>query len=132
MSFIVDRPERWAGEVVANGHCVRFVQEAGGVPHTSQWRRGIKARDSKLATGTVIATFEPNGRYGNHTDGRSHAAVYERQSDGGLRVWDQWQGHPVARRLIAFRGGQGRRVNDGDQFHVVEIEARLDTPPEAA
>ncbi|HEY1430737.1 MAG TPA: BPSL0067 family protein [Stellaceae bacterium] len=132
MSFVVDRPERWAGEVVANGHCVRFVQAAGGLPLTSQWRCGIKVRGIELPAGTVIATFEPNGRYGNHTDGRSHAAVYERQSDGGLRVWDQWQGHPVALRTIHFRGGRGRRVNDGDQFHVVETEATLEPPPEAA
>jgi hypothetical protein len=132
MSFVVDRPERWAGEVVANGHCVRFLQEAGGVPHTSQWRRGIKARDGQLPEGTVIATFEPSGRYGNHTDGRSHAAVYLHQTAEGLRVWDQWQDHPVALRTIRFRGGQGRRVNDGDQFCVVETEATVDPPPEAA
>jgi hypothetical protein len=140
MSFVVDRPERHAGRVIADGHCVRFVQEVGELPHTARWRPGKKARDGDLPLGTVIATFDPNGRYGNHTDGRSHAAVFVERTAEGLLVWDQWLRHPVAQRVIRFRGGQGRKVNDGDQFHVVETEESLfaaeledlDPPPVAA
>jgi hypothetical protein len=122
MSFVVEDPGRHSGRAVANGHCVRYVQEAGGVPHSSRWRRGEKVRGSGAAPGTVIATFDPNGLYGNHTDGSSHAAVLIAEEDTGLRVWDQWVGHPVSQRVIRFRGGQGRKVNDGDQFHIVETE----------
>jgi hypothetical protein len=114
-------PERHAGRVVANGHCVRFCQAAvPGLPHTGQWSRGPRVRGAGVAPGTVIATFDPDGTYGNHTDGRSHAAILIAEEAGGLRVWDQWVGHPVAERLIRFRGGRGKRVNDGDAFHIVE------------
>jgi hypothetical protein len=113
-------PEHWAGQAVANGHCVRYVQHCSPVGHTSQWRRGTKVRGSDASPGTIIATFDPDGHYGNRVDGSSHAAVLIAETAEGLRVWDQWVGHPVAQRLIRFRGGQGRAVNDGDRFHIVE------------
>ena len=72
---------------------MRYVQEAGGVPHTSRWRWGEKARGSGAAAGTIIATFDADGRYGNHTDGRSHALVLIAEEAAGLGVWDQWVGH---------------------------------------
>ena len=120
MPFIVDGAADHAGAVVGNGHCVRFLQVVGGVPHTSTWRKGASARDGALAPGTAIATFDPDGSYGNHLDGRSHAAVLERVQANGLMVWDQWVGHPVARRLLRFRNGEGLAVNDGDRFYVIE------------
>lgn len=121
--FIAAAAERHRGRVIGNGHCVALVREAGGVPHTSQWRRGPKARGGSLAAGTVIATFGGDPpRYQNRTDGTSHAAVFAAEEAGGLRVWDQWAGQPVHSRLIRFRGGQGRPVNDGDAFHVVTVE----------
>ena len=43
-----------------------------------------------LRPGTAIATFDPDGRYGNHTDGRSHTAIYLGQDATGIRVIDQW------------------------------------------
>ena len=119
MTWIADDPASFAGQRVGNGHCVRFVQVAAGLPHTSQWRAGVRVRGNPVAAGTAIATFDPNGRYGNHTDGRSHAAILVEERPGGLLVWDQWVGQPVHQRTIRFRGGQGRRVNDGDQFHVI-------------
>jgi hypothetical protein len=123
MPHIAENPERWIARVVHNGHCARLVQEAcGGLGHTSTWRRGAKARGSGAEPGTIIATFDPNGRYGNHTDGRSHAAILIAEEENGLRCVDQWVGHPVAPRTIRFRGGQGRWVNDGDRFYVVEHE----------
>jgi hypothetical protein len=99
---------------------VRYVQECAGCPHTSQWRPGEKVRGSDVPTGTAIATFDPNGAYGNHTDGRSHAAIFISEASNGLVVWDQWLRHPVQQRTIRFKGGQGRKVNDGDQFYVIE------------
>jgi hypothetical protein len=81
------------GSVVGTGHCVPFVREATGAPITTQWRSGAKVRDNPdLAIGTAIATFDANGRYGNHTDGRSHAAVLIAVRDNGLLVADQWLG----------------------------------------
>ena len=77
-------------------------------------------RGNAISTGTAIATFDPDGTYGNHTDGRSHAAVLHEELPQGLLVWDQWLHHPVAPRLIQFRNGTGAAVNDGDQFFVIE------------
>jgi hypothetical protein len=112
---------RYYGHVVGNGHCVPFVQQAGGVPHTSKWRRGQKVRGSGVEPGTVIATFDGDGRYANAVDGSSHVAVLIAETEDGLLVADQWIGQPVHQRTIRFRGGSGNAVNDGDQFHVIEF-----------
>jgi hypothetical protein len=122
MAWIADSPESFAGQRVHDGQCVRYVQEACGAPHTSRWRRGAQVRGHYVETGTAIATFDADGTYGNHTDGSSHAALFVAELDEGLLVWDQWLRHPVAQRTIRFRGGQGRKVNDGDQFYVIESE----------
>ena len=81
-------------------------------------------RGADCAPGTCIATFDADGRYGNHTDGRSHAAILIAEHSDGLLVADQWiadKRHPVAERVIRFRGGQGNAVNDGDQFRTIEL-----------
>jgi hypothetical protein len=121
MSWIADNPESYAGQRVHNGQCVRFVQECAGAPHTSRWRQGRKVRGGDVERGTVIATFgKTSGKYENRTDGSSHAAIFIEETEAGLLCWDQWLRHPVAQRLIRFKGGQGRAVNDADQFFVVE------------
>jgi hypothetical protein len=120
VSFFASHPESFAGQKVGNGHCVRFVQEACGAPHTSRWHSGVRVRGGEVDSGTAIATFDPDGMYGNHTDGRSHAAILVEEQPEGLLVWDQWLRHPVSQRVIQFRGGKGRKVNDGDAFHVIE------------
>jgi hypothetical protein len=121
VTFIATNPERHRGQVVGNDHCVRFVQAAAtGLPHTSHWRRGRQVRGGDVAPNTVIATFGPDGRYTNRTDGSAHAAILISELADGLRVWDQWVGQPVHQRTIRFRGGQGRASNDGDRFFVVD------------
>jgi hypothetical protein len=78
---------------------------------------GIK----NFAVGTAIATFVENGRYGNHTDGSSHAAIYIGQTADGIEVIDQWS-HVVGgkrreqmahRRVLRFKGGVGHKSDDG-------------------
>ncbi|WGS50055.1 BPSL0067 family protein [Paraburkholderia sp. D15] len=111
------------GQLVGDGQCVSFVHEVVSIPASSLWNQGDLVKgSSSIAPGTVIATFDSNGRYGNHTDGRSHAAIYLGQNETGIRVLDQWNGHtqqPVHERTIRFRNGHGPKVNDGDQFYVV-------------
>ena len=121
MPWILDDFESCAGQVVGSGQCVSLLQDFG-VPHTSKWRAGISVRGSGCEAGTCIASFDPNGTYGNHVDGRSHAAVFIAEQADGLLVFDQWKGHAAARRVIQFRGGNGRRVNDGDAFAIIEDE----------
>lgn len=120
MSWIASEPGEFEGEAVGNGQCVAFVVAAADTPHTADWSRGELVKGANVPSGCAIATFDPDGTYGNHTDGRSHAAIFVAQHPDGLLVWDQWVGHPVSQRTIHFRDGQGHAVNDGDQFHVIE------------
>jgi hypothetical protein len=78
-------------------------------------------RGGNHAPGTAIATFDPNGRYGNHSDGRSHAAVLIAENSDGLLVIDQWIGQPPQQRIIRYRDGDGDAANDGDRFYVIEM-----------
>lgn len=121
--FRAAAPHAFTGQVVGNGHCVAFVRKAASVPPTAQWRRGIRVRGSDIPSGTAVATFDPATlRYVNDTRGNSHAAILLEETLAGLRVLDQWLGRPVGERVIAFRGGRaGQRVNDGDEYHVVEV-----------
>jgi hypothetical protein len=119
MAWIAKDPQSYGGELVGTGQSVAFVEVAAGTPHSQQWRRGHLVKDHPVATGTAIATFDPDGRYGNHTDGRSHAAIFVAEEATGLRVWDQWANHPVSQRVIRFGGNEP--VNDGNQFYVIEL-----------
>ena len=85
--------------------------------------------DLKLPAGTVIALFDPDGHYGNHTDGTCHAAIYMGQDSTGLRVIDQWierrdeqidKIHPPQNRIIHFRNSNGLPVNQGEGYRVVQ------------
>jgi hypothetical protein len=119
--YVAARPEAFEGRVVGSGHCVDFVQAAAGAPLTAAWREGADVRGNPdIARGTAIATFEADGTYTNESG--NHAAIYLYQDDRGIWVYDQWQGQPVARRLIRFEGGSawGSKSNDGSRFAVIE------------
>ena len=113
---------RYAGRVIGTGHCVAYVRDATGLPQTTAWRRGEKVQGGDHAPGTAIATFDPSGRYGNHEDGRSHAAILIAvHDDGSLTVWDQWLNQPVHQRVIRNRNGHGYPINDASAYHVIEV-----------
>lgn len=119
--FIADNPLAELGNVVADGHCVRLCRKVSKAPHTSLWEAGVKVRGGEVPDGVIIATFHPVTKaYENDTTGRSHAAVFLGELPEGLRVLDQWRGHPVAERLIRFKGGAQPHVDDGDSYFVVE------------
>ena len=120
MPYISTEHDLYLDTAVDNGHCVRLLQVCADVPHTSTWQRGRPARGSGAAPGTCIATFDDNGQYGNHVDGRSHAAILLADNSDGLLVCDQWQGRTVHHRVLRFRGGEGTPANDGDAFHIIE------------
>ena len=77
--------------------------------------------DPAIPRGTAIAKFEADGTYTNKSG--SHAAIYLSQDETGIRVYNQWRGQPVHKRLIRFEGGagskQGRKSNDGKRFAVI-------------
>jgi hypothetical protein len=113
--------QRHMGKVLGDGHCVALVRQCAGLPPTVLWRRGDPVRGSNCAPGTVIATFDADGRYGNHTDGRSHAAILLTENPNDLQVIDQWLTQPVHTRIIRSRNGSGDAVNDADRYSVVEV-----------
>jgi hypothetical protein len=119
VTHVAHAPERHAGHVVGRGQCVDFVREVTGLPPTGHWREGAPAFEA--VSGGAIASFDANGRYGSHTNGASHAAILIWVEDDGLRVWDQWVGHPVAQRVIRFKGGNGMACDDGDAFSLIEV-----------
>lgn len=121
MPFVSTTHTRYYGRVVGTGHPVAFVRECSGAPITTQWFRGDPVRGSNLSPGTAIATFDPTGRYGNHMDGRSHAAILLADNDDGLLIADQWVGQPVKERVISYRNGSGDACNDGDRFYAIEM-----------
>jgi hypothetical protein len=130
MSIIATGYEEYMGEAVDNGQCVRLLQVvAPGIGHTSTWRPGVLARGSGAPRGTCIATFTPDGRYGNHTDGTSHAAILLEEQPDGLLVFDQWKGQPCHERVIRDKGGADPRwSNDASRFHVIETNHDPDRP----
>lgn len=129
-AYVAADPERWEGKPsVGSGECVPLVQQATGAPHTSKWHRGAAVRGNlALRPGTAIATFDDDGRYGNHSDGRSHAAIYLSQDAHGIRVIDQWNWrkngridghHRPGERLIKFDNRKSQD-NDGNMYYVVQ------------
>jgi hypothetical protein len=122
MPFVAANPGRYVGAAAGNGHCVALVRAAAGAPHTASWRRGDRVNGAHLVHGTAIATFDADGRYENDTNGRSHAAIYVAEADDGIWVLDQWLEHPASERLIQYRGGRGKAVDDADAYYVIEIK----------
>jgi hypothetical protein len=102
-----------------NGACVALPQTlVDGIGQVSTWRQGDQVRGSKtILPGTVIATFETNGRYMNR-EHQNHAAIYiaqvtagvDGETETGIKVLDQWNGnpphppHPPQTRVITYLG----------------------------
>jgi hypothetical protein len=120
------------GKVVGTGQCVALVQAADpAVGHTSTWAQGQRVVGSDIAPGTVIATFDANGRYTNSTDGSSHAAIYLGQNAQGMQVQDQFVlngvKQPSAVRTISWNGNTPAAIaaNRGTAFYVVTPRAPI-------
>lgn len=111
--------DSYKGRVVGDGHCVSLIKRCSNAPLTSEWRPGAYVLNSQLPTGTVIATFR-NGRYPNHTG--HHAAIYIKQDQHGIWVWDQWVGKPVHKRLIRIRNDNASPGNTAQDYRVVHTE----------
>ncbi len=120
MPFVSKNYKYYQGVGAGNGHCVALVRSACEAPHTSLWKRGAPVREALFEIGTAIATFDANGKYGNHTDGRSHAAILLALDTDGLLVLDQWVGRPAGERKIRFKNGKGKACDDGDRYYIIE------------
>ncbi|MBB6251724.1 BPSL0067 family protein [Nitrospirillum iridis] len=73
--------------------CVSLVRSlTSGLAKSGNWREGEKLTPDVIKTlkpGTVIATFDPNGRYGNRAAG-NHAAIFLSATDEGIWVLEQY------------------------------------------
>lgn len=106
-----------------NFECVALVQKVSGIPHTTTWKQGMRVMDcapGTIATGTVIATFDENGKYPLTA---RHAALYEKHDASGITVVDQWNAQMRAkRRLIRLKNEPARSVNDAKWYYIVETD----------
>jgi hypothetical protein len=111
----------YIGRSVGSGQCVSLIHAVNpGIGLTSSWACGEPVQGNKsLTPGTVIATFQSQGRYANATDGSSHAAIYVGQNEQGIQVFDQWAGRPAAVRTIRWTNPGGPAADTGSAFHVV-------------
>jgi hypothetical protein len=129
--YVGANPGQWIGQKqVGDGERVALVEKATGAPRSTYWRGGALVKgDTQLAPGTAIAVFDSDGRYGNHTDETSHAAIYLRQDANGIYVIDQWNirvNGKVGRRqapherLIPFNPSKRAAVDHGELYHVIQ------------
>ena len=121
IGFVATDYNQYLGQAVGSGQCVALVQAADpSVGLTATWRQGDAVQgNASLSPGTVIATFDQNGRYANATDGSSHAAIYLGQNAQGIQVEDQWAGHAASIRTIYWNNPAGVGADTGTAFHVV-------------
>jgi len=125
-SHKVNNAESWAGKSAVSSYnnsstqCVALVQQDNGmntgVGHTSTWAPGDQVVGNNIEQGTVIGTFNGDGRYTN-TPGQSHVAIYMGQrDDGAIRVIDQWAGSGTVRDRWIMPGSGAQSANN---FYVV-------------
>ena len=121
--FIAVAYSQYLGQPVGSGQCVALVQAADpAVGNTSTWVQGDSVQgNTSLATGTIIATFGPNGTYTSSLDGSSHAAIYLGQNAQGIQVEDQWVNQPAQIRTIPWSSlaSPSVPVSNGSNYYVV-------------
>jgi hypothetical protein len=116
------------GPSIGTGECVPLVQHSTGAPVTKDWRRGAPVKGNfDVQIGTAIATFDKDGRYGNHRTG-NHAAIYMGQDAQGIMVVDQWNRRdktgkiygqqPPHIHMLLFDDRKAD-VDNGNRFYVV-------------
>lgn len=120
---------------VGNGDCVELVQKFTKVGWTGKWRPWVRVLDAGFVrVGTVIATFDKQGRYPSNAAG-NHAAFFvgmgplnsKTGQPSYIVVMDQWKvKRDVHERKIYARGkskAEGNIYDDSDNadmFYVVE------------
>jgi hypothetical protein len=101
---------------VGDGNCVALVQQFTKVGHTSSWRPAENVMEAThIPLGTVIATFDGQGKYPNNKKG-NHAALFlgfgpTSQKTGKptfIRVMDQWKTKKEIRSRGIYPRGKSR------------------------
>lgn len=83
---------------VGNGFCVPLVQQSTSVGNTGIWKAGTAMTSKpKIPAGTVIATFNEEGRYESKARGNHAAFFVEYKTQGGVDgivIYDQYREWP--------------------------------------
>jgi len=75
---------------------------------------------TKFLTTCWNSNWFKNGHYPNNAG--HHAAIYIKQTNKGIWVWDQWLGTPVHKRLIRIRNDNASPGNTAQEYKVVTIK----------
>lgn len=139
---LIDYAKYIGSSIKGDGACVALPQTlVAGIGQVSTWRQGEAVVGNKtILPGTVIATFETNGRYMNRKH-QNHAAIYiaevsagvNGETQTGIKVLEQWTDHPPQTRVLPYGGKFEKEVtyphgaktiykdpsNNGDAFFIV-------------
>jgi hypothetical protein len=100
------------------GQCVSYVKAVcPSLLGSTSWKKGAAVKNNAdIVPGTVIATFNDEGKY------LGHAAIYVNQTTVGVNVYDQWITPPTPKAVgpRMLRWGAPKISNNGDKFYVVE------------
>jgi len=101
------------------GECAAGVQHVFATAdkplgHSSKWCPGIKVRGNNVKPGTAIASFR-NGKYR-----QDHAAIFIRELENGLLVWDQFKTRRWNMRILKFDQSRRPYSNNGNFFYTIE------------
>lgn len=100
MAYVLSKPEDEVGNSYENAsgntECVEFAKAViAGLPAPAKdrWRAGqpLVGNEGTLLIGTLIATFDEDGRYPSKSSG-NHAAFFLRKEHDMLVVVDQYKG----------------------------------------
>lgn len=133
--WVMNNPERLIdGNWHTKSHqCVAIAQETLRMPNAKDyWYRGIRVlgnaaphyyqgleiHGTGLVRGTVIATFDNNGRYLSNKHG-NHIAIYISQDKNSIRIIDQWDARKPNYRTIPVLKGMTDPSNNANAFSVV-------------
>ena len=114
---------------VGNGECVARVKRATGAPATSSWHAGELAETHPVPPNTAAAFFGADGRYGNNTDGTSHALIITEWTPRGFWALEQYNirdpgGNIIQRvapatRFYEFGRSNGPAIFNGSNYRVI-------------
>ena len=100
MTYVLSKPEEFVGQSYENDsgntECVEFAKAVIPnlpAPARDRWKAGLPVvgNQTTLLTGTLIATFDENGKYPSKSSG-NHAAFFLRKDHDMLVVVDQYKG----------------------------------------
>lgn len=128
--YIANDPMSFLGHgPVGDGECVALVKRATGAPQTRFWHAGETVEHHAVPPHAAAATFGADGRYGNHTDGTSHAVIILETTPKGFWALEQYNIKDPSGRILhsvspqkyfyAFGNTKGTSIQNGSNYRVI-------------